>query len=50
MMQDLKKIREEREKLTLEAEQLERNADYAGVAEIRYKKLPALDVEQKKLE
>ena len=50
MMQDLKKIREDREKLMLQAEQLERDADYAGVAEIRYKKLPSLDTEQKKLE
>lgn len=50
MMQDLKKIREDREKLMLQAEQLERDADYAAVAEIRYKKLPALDTEQKKLE
>lgn len=50
MMQDLKKIREDREKLILQAEQLERDADYAAVAEIRYKKLPSLDTEQKKLE
>jgi ATP-dependent Clp protease ATP-binding subunit ClpB len=50
MMQDLKKIREDREKLMLQAEQLERDADYAAVAEIRYKKLPSLDTEQKKLE
>jgi ATP-dependent Clp protease ATP-binding subunit ClpB len=50
MMQDLKKIREDREKLILQAEQLERDANYAAVAEIRYKKLPSLDIEQKKLE
>jgi ATP-dependent Clp protease ATP-binding subunit ClpB len=50
MMQDLKKIREDREKLMLQAEQLERDADYAAVAEIRYQKLPSLDTEQKKLE
>ena len=50
MMQDLKKIREDREKLLLQAEQLERDADYAAVAEIRYQKLPSLDTEQKKLE
>lgn len=50
MMHDLKKIREDREKLILQAEQLERDADYAAVAEIRYKKLPSLDTEQKKLE
>ncbi len=50
MMQDLKKIREDREKLVLQAEQLERDADYATVAEIRYQKLPALDAEEKKLE
>lgn len=50
MMQDLKRIREDREKLMLQAEQLERDADYAAVAEIRYQKLPSLDTEQKKLE
>lgn len=49
-MQDLKRIREDRERLVLQAEQLERDANYAGVAEIRYQKLPALDTEQKKLE
>lgn len=50
IMHDLKKIRIDREKLTLQAEQLERDADYATVAEIRYKKIPSLDAEQKKLE
>ncbi len=50
MMQDLKQIREKREKLILQAEQKERDADYAAVAEIRYKQLPALDEEQQKLE
>lgn len=50
MMQDIKKLREEQERLGYEAEWYERNAEYAKVAEIRYQKLPALEQKRRILE
>ncbi len=50
MMQDIKKLREEQERLLHQTEEYERNADYAKVAELRYQALPALEQKRALLE
>lgn len=50
MMQDIKKLREEQEQLIHRAEEFERNAEYAQVAELRYQALPALEQKRQLLE
>ncbi len=50
MMQDIKKLREEQEQLIHQAEEFERNAEYAKVAELRYQTLPALEQKRQLLE